>query len=69
MLLRCELAEVLRKWMTREGLPQAQAARHLGVVQPRISKIACSKVAKLSLDHLVAFCAKAGVTIAVKLVA
>jgi predicted XRE-type DNA-binding protein len=36
MLLRCELAEAMRKWMTREGLPQAQAARRLGVVQPRI---------------------------------
>ena len=68
MLLRCELAEALRKWMTREGLTQAQAAKRLGVVQPRISEIACNKVDKLSLD-LVGLCAKAGLTVAVKLAA
>lgn len=33
MLLRCELAGALRKWMTRERLTQAQAAKRLGVVQ------------------------------------
>jgi hypothetical protein len=27
MLLRCEIAEALRKWMPRERLPQAQAAK------------------------------------------
>ena len=27
MLLRCELAEALRKWIDREGITQAQAAR------------------------------------------
>ena len=31
MLLRCELAEALRKWMDREGCTQAQAAKRLGV--------------------------------------
>ena len=69
MLLRCELAEALRKWMTREGLPQAQTAKRLGVIQPRISEIACNKVDKLSLDYLVGLCAKAGLTVAVKLTA
>ena len=69
MLLRCERAEVLRKWMTREGLTQAQAAKRLGVVQPRVSEIACNKVDKLSLDYLVGLCTKAGLTVAVKLAA
>ncbi len=69
MLLRCELAEALRKWMTRKGLTQAQAAKRLGVVQPRISEIACNKVDKLSLDYLVGLCAKAGLTVAIKLAA
>jgi predicted XRE-type DNA-binding protein len=66
MLLRCEIAEALRKWITREGLTQAQAARRLGVVQPRISEIARNKVEKLSLDYLVGLCAKAGLSVAVK---
>lgn len=69
MLLRCELAEALRKWMARESLTQAEAAKRLGVVQPRISEIACNKVDKLSLDCLVGLCAKAGVSVAVRLAA
>lgn len=69
MLLRCELAEVLRQWMAREGITQAQAAKRLGVTQPRISEIARNRVDKLSLDYLVGLCAKAGVSVAVKLAA
>jgi predicted XRE-type DNA-binding protein len=69
MLLRCQLAEALRKWMAREGLPQAQAAKRLGVVQPRISEIVCNKVDKLSLDYLVGLCAKAGLSVTVRLAA
>lgn len=66
MLLRCEIAEALRTWMTREELTQAQAANRLGIVQPRISEIARNKVDKLSLDYLVGLCAKAGVSVTVK---
>lgn len=69
MLLRCELAEAVRRWIAREGLTQAQAAKRLGVSQPRISEITCNKVDKLSLDYLVGLCAKAGVSVAVKLAA
>jgi len=69
MLLRCELAEALRKWMEREGCTQAQAAQRLGVSQPRISEIARNKVDKLSLDYLVSLCAKAGVSVKVKMAA
>lgn len=69
MLLRCELAEAIRKWMAREGLTQARAAKHLGIVQPRISEIVRNKVDKLSLDYLVGLCAKAGVSVSVRLAA
>ncbi|MBH0199465.1 MAG: XRE family transcriptional regulator [Nitrospira sp.] len=69
LLLRCEIAEALRKWIEREGLTQTQAAKRLNVVQPRISEIVCNKVDKLSLDYLVGLCAKAGVSITVKLAA
>lgn len=69
MLLRCEIAEALRRWMAREELTQTQAAKRLGVVQPRISEIARNKVDKLSLDYLVGLCAKVGVSVAVKLAA
>jgi predicted XRE-type DNA-binding protein len=66
MLLRCELAEALRKWIDREGITQAQAAERLGVAQPRISEISRNKVHKLSLDYLVGLCAKAGVAVKVR---
>jgi len=66
MLLRCELAEALRKWIDRDGLTQAEAAERLGVAQPRISEIARNKVDKLSLDYLAGLCAKAGVVVKVK---
>ena len=66
MLLRCELAEALRKWIEREGITQSQAAERLGVSQPRISEISRNKVDKLSLDYLVGLCAKAGVAVKVK---
>lgn len=66
MLLRCELAEALRKWIERDGLTQAEAARRLGIAQPRISEIARNKVDKLSLDYLVGLCSKAGVVVKVK---
>jgi predicted XRE-type DNA-binding protein len=66
LLLRCEIAEALRKWVGREGLTQAQAAKRLGVVQPRISEVVRNKVDKLSLDYLVSLCAKAGLSVTVK---
>jgi len=66
MLLRCELAEALRKWIDREGITQAQAAERLGVAQPRVSEISRNRVDKLSLDYLVGLCAKAGVAVKVK---
>jgi predicted XRE-type DNA-binding protein len=66
MLLRCALAEALRKWIDREGITQAQASRRLGVSQPRISEISRNKVDKLSLDYLVGLCTKAGVAVKVR---
>jgi predicted XRE-type DNA-binding protein len=66
MLLRAELAEALRRWMERNGLTQAQAARRLGVAQPRVSEIARGKVELLSLDYLAGLCAKAGITVGLR---
>ena len=69
MLLRAELAEALRKWMERKTLTQTQAAKRLGVNQPRISEIVRGKVELLSLDYLVGLCAKAGLPVKVRLAA
>src|SRR3989304_4764176 len=64
MLLRCELAEALRQWMDREAITQVEAAKRLGVVQPRISEIARNKVDKLSLASLGGRGERAGVSVA-----
>ena len=52
MLLRAQLAEALRQWMEREDLTQAQAAKRLGIAQPRVSDIVRNKVELMSLDYL-----------------
>lgn len=67
--LRAELAEALRQWMESEGITQAQAAKRLGVAQPRISEIMRGKIELMSLDYMVGLCAKAGVSVQVKLAA
>ena len=69
MLLRAQLAEALRVWMARERLTQAQAARKLGISQPRMSEIARGKVELLSLDYLVGLCAKARLDVGMRLAA
>jgi len=69
MLLRAKLAEALRVWMEREELTQAQTAKRLGVTQPRVSEIVRGKVELLSLDYLVGLCAKAGISVGVRVAA
>lgn len=69
MLLRAKLAEALRAWMDREKLTQARAAKRLGISQPRVSEIMRGKVELLSLDYLVGLCAKANISVGVRLAA
>jgi predicted XRE-type DNA-binding protein len=69
MLLRAELAEALRRWVERKKFTQAQAAKQLGITQPRMSEISRGKVELLSLDYLVGLCAKAGIPVGLKLAA
>ena len=69
MFLRAQLAEALRAWMEQEGLTQADAAKKLGIAQPRVSEITRGKVELLSLDYLVGLCAKAGIPVKMRLAA
>jgi predicted XRE-type DNA-binding protein len=69
VLLRAQLAEALLGWMEREGLTQAQAAKPLGIGQPRVSDIVRNKVELMSLDYLLALCAKAKVDVGLRLAA
>jgi predicted XRE-type DNA-binding protein len=69
VLLRARLAEALRVWMERGKLTQTEAAKRLGITQPRVSEIVRGKVELLSLDYLVGLCAKAGIPVGVRLAA
>ncbi len=69
LLLRAELAEALRQWIESEDFTQAQAAKRLGIAQPRVSEIVRGKIELMSLDYLVGLCAKAGVSVEVRLAA
>lgn len=69
LLLRAELAEALRQWMESEGITQTQAAKRLGITQPRVSEIMRAKIELMSLDYMVGLCAKAGVSVEVRLAA
>jgi predicted XRE-type DNA-binding protein len=69
MLLRAQLAEALRVWMERGKLTQAQAAKRLGIAQPRVSDIVRNKVELMSLDYLVGLCAKAKLDVGLRLAA
>ena len=55
--------------MEREDLTQAEAAKRMGIAQPRVSEIVCGKVELLSLGYLGGLCAKAGISVGVRLVA
>ncbi|MBI2318318.1 MAG: XRE family transcriptional regulator [Betaproteobacteria bacterium] len=69
LLLRAELAEALRQWIESEDLTQALAAKRLGIAQPRVSEIVRGKLELMSRDYLVGLCAKAGVSVQVRLAA
>lgn len=69
LLQRAQLAEALRGWMEREGLTQARAAKRLGIAQRRVSDIVRNKVELMSLDYLVALCAKAKVDVGLRIAA
>ncbi|MGA8087697.1 MAG: XRE family transcriptional regulator [Terracidiphilus sp.] len=69
--LRSSLMSALIRHIKHEGLTQAQAAKLLGVTQPRISNLVHGKIDAFALDMLVKMAAAAGlrVTMRVKKVA
>jgi predicted XRE-type DNA-binding protein len=61
--IRSQMMTALRKFLEKEGLTQAQAARRLKVTQPRISDLYCGKVSRFSLDALVNMLTDAGLEV------
>ena len=60
MRLRSELMMALKDTIARKGLSQSQAAKWLGVTQPRVSDLMRGKIELFALDSLINMLAAAG---------
>ena len=65
--LRADLMIQLTKLIQKRGLTQAQAARLMGVTQPRISDLSRGKISRFSIDTLVEMLGHAGVRVSLVL--
>jgi predicted XRE-type DNA-binding protein len=63
MKLRSELMMALKHHITRMEISQAEAAKLLGVTQPRVSDLMRGKIGLFGLDALVNMAAAAGLHI------
>jgi predicted XRE-type DNA-binding protein len=61
--LRSSLMIAIREAVSAWGVTQAEAARRLGVTQPRLNDLLRGRVGKFSLDALVALAAHAGLAV------
>ena len=60
MALRVELIVQLRETLNEQGLTQAEAAKQLGVTQPRMSALLKGTWKDFSIDMLLTFAARLG---------
>jgi predicted XRE-type DNA-binding protein len=63
MKLRSSLMIAISEAVSAWGVTQTDAARHLGVTQPRLNDLLRGRVGKFSLDALVALAARAGLAV------
>ena len=61
--IRSEMMTALRKFIEKEGLTQAAAAKRLKVSQPRVSDLTRGKISRFSLDTLVNMLTDAGLEV------
>jgi predicted XRE-type DNA-binding protein len=60
LLMRTDLMIDIRKFIEAKGWTQAEAAKHLGITQPRVSKLMKRKYDDFSLDMLVTLAGRLG---------
>ncbi|MBN9476746.1 MAG: transcriptional regulator [Bordetella sp. SCN 67-23] len=60
MKLRAEVMIRTAQRLKEQGWTQAEAARHLGITQPRVSRLIKGKIEDFSLDMLLTLAARAG---------
>lgn len=69
LLMRTDLMIDIRKFIEAKGWTQAEAAKHLGITQPRVSKLMKRKYDEFSLDMLVTLAGRLGLRHELKLAA
>ncbi len=61
--VRADLMVELEKAITRRGLTQRQAAKIMGVTQPRVSDLLRGRIDLFSVDTLIDMLARFGITV------
>jgi len=67
MKIRSQLMMKLKSHITNSGLSQADAAKVLGITQPRVSDLMRGKINLFGVDALVNMAAKAGLQVELQL--
>jgi predicted XRE-type DNA-binding protein len=68
MRARANLVIAIREVVDSWALTQAQAAKRLGVTQPRMNDLVRGRIGKFSLDALINLAARAGLSVRVEVV-
>lgn len=63
LLLRSQTMMAVTRWYEASGLTQAQAAKALGITQPRLNQVLKGKINEFSLDALVNMATNAGMRV------
>jgi predicted XRE-type DNA-binding protein len=63
MTMRSDLMTSIEKAVASWRLPQAEAAKRLGLTRPRLNDLLRGKISKFSLDALTAIAHRAGLTV------
>ena len=68
MTMRSDLMRRIQAAVDRWGLSQTDAAKRLGVTQPRLNDLLKDRLAKFSLDALVLLAVRAGLAVRLEIV-
>jgi predicted XRE-type DNA-binding protein len=63
LLLRTDLMIAIERYIRQSGLSQTEAAKKLGITQPRLSDLFRHRIERFSLDALVVIASKAGLSV------
>lgn len=64
-MMKETLAEAIRKWMADVGVTQQEAALFLETTQPRVSLIKRGCLDSITIDALVTYCLRVGLTVTI----